>query len=85
MALLPHFLPVFYFIKGKSVVSNTLPDGTISSIPWRKTGVKYTQNEIYFDIVEEIDAVVNVSGKLVSFEVSGKIHVNCRLSGTPDR
>lgn len=30
----------------------------LSSIPWRKAGVKYTQNEIYFDIIEEIDATI---------------------------
>jgi AP-3 complex subunit mu len=37
-----------------------LPDGTISNMPWRKTGVKYAQNEIYLDIIEEIDAIGRV-------------------------
>lgn len=31
---------------------------SMSNIPWRKAGVKYTQNEIYFDIIEEIDATI---------------------------
>jgi len=35
-----------------------LPNGSISSIPWRRTDVKYTSNEIYFDIIEEIDAIL---------------------------
>ena len=61
-----------------------MPDGTISSIPWRKTGVKYSQNEIYFDIVEEIDAILDNRGQMVSFEVSGTINCKCQLSGTPD-
>ena len=30
-----------------------------SPIPWRKAGVRYNHNEIYFDIVETLDAVVN--------------------------
>jgi AP-3 complex subunit mu len=30
----------------------------MSNIPWRKAGVKYTQNEIYFGIIEEIDATI---------------------------
>ena len=30
-----------------------------SPIPWRKAGVRYNNNEIYFDIVETLDAVVN--------------------------
>jgi AP-3 complex subunit mu len=65
-------------------VSNTLPDGALSTIPWRKAGVKYTQNEIYFDIVEEIDAIVDTNGHIISCEVNGVIHANSRLSGVPD-
>ena len=30
-----------------------------SPISWRKAGVKYTNNEIYFDVVEELLAIVN--------------------------
>lgn len=30
-----------------------------SPIPWRKAGLKYASNEIYFDLVEELQAIVN--------------------------
>jgi hypothetical protein len=30
-----------------------------SPIPWRKAGLRYTSNEIYIDLVEELRAVVN--------------------------
>jgi AP-3 complex subunit mu len=69
---------------GSSNVSDVLPDGTISSMPWRKTGVKYAQNEIYLDIVEEVDAIVDRNGMVTSSEVTGVIAGNCRLSGVPD-
>ena len=39
-------------------VSSTLGDGAMSIIPWRRSGVTYANNEIYFDIVEEIDCIV---------------------------
>ncbi|EQC27242.1 hypothetical protein SDRG_14958 [Saprolegnia diclina VS20] len=71
-------------VSGKSRVSEVLPDGAVSDMPWRKAGVKYTQNEIYFDIVEEIDAIVDGNGQMISCEVNGAIHGNCRLSGIPD-
>jgi AP-3 complex subunit mu len=71
-------------VTGKSGVSDVLPDGTISSMPWRKANVKYTQNEIYLDVVEEIDAIVDPNGQIVSSEVSGTIFANSRLSGVPD-
>ncbi|KAL1919318.1 uncharacterized protein VTP21DRAFT_2011 [Calcarisporiella thermophila] len=61
-----------------------LPTANLSSIPWRKSGVKYTNNEIYFDIIEEVDAIVDSNGVLVSCEAHGHINVNCRLSGMPD-
>lgn len=69
---------------GGSNVSDMLPDGTISNMPWRKTDVSYTQNEIYLDIIEEIDAIVDRNGLIVTSEVSGSIQANSRLSGVPD-
>jgi len=30
-----------------------------SPIPWRKAGLRYNSNDIYFDVVEELRAVVN--------------------------
>ena len=66
-------------------VSDELPRGTISNIPWRAAGVSYTQNEIYMDIVEEIDAIVDaVTGNLISSDVSGSIQCQSHLSGVPD-
>lgn len=71
-------------ITGSAQVSDMLPDGTISNMPWRKTGVKYTQNEIYLDIIEEIDAIIDRHGLIISSEVSGVIAANSKLSGVPD-
>lgn len=47
---------------GGSNVGDTLPTGQLSSIPWRRAGVKYTNNEAYFDVIEEIDAILDKSG-----------------------
>lgn len=48
---------------GSSHIGQTLPTGQLSSIPWRRAGVKYTNNEAYFDVVELIDAILDKSGK----------------------
>ena len=63
---------------------SALPSGTISNMPWRAAGVKYTQNEIYIDIMEEIDAIVDIMGNVVSFDVNGSIQAQSHLSGVPD-
>ncbi|KAF9057497.1 Mu homology domain-containing protein [Panaeolus papilionaceus] len=54
-----------------------------STIPWRKAGLRYTHNEIYFDIVEELQAIVNRHGVPLVSQVFGKIESNAKLSGTP--
>lgn len=47
---------------GGSNVGDTLPTGQLSNVPWRRAGVKYTNNEAYFDVIEEIDAILDKSG-----------------------
>eukprot|EP00249_Psilotum_nudum_P016930 c26062_g1_i1 orf=128-1378(+) len=69
---------------GSSSVNSTLPLSTASSVPWRASEVKHSNNEIYFDLVEEMDAIVNRDGFLIKCEVYGEVQVNSRLSGVPD-
>jgi len=88
---LPGSLPTMGSI-GEKIGSITAPTGvkaqlplaTSSNIPWRAAGVKYTNNEIYFDIIEEIDCIIGRNGRTIQCEVFGTVLSNCRLSGTPD-
>ena len=54
-------------------VSATLPSGQLSNVPWRRTGVKYTNNEAYFDVVEEVDAIIDRTGATVFAEIQGYV------------
>ncbi|KAG6541595.1 hypothetical protein Mapa_016988 [Marchantia paleacea] len=69
---------------GSSSMSSTLPIAASSNVPWRALGIKHTNNEIYFDLVEEVDAIVNKDGFLVKCQVYGEVQGNSRLSGMPD-
>ena len=71
-------------VTGGSNMSAQLPTGQLSNIPWRRQGVKYSNNEIFFDFVEAIDAIVDRNGAPVSVEVQGTVKVHCKLSGMPD-
>ena len=71
-------------VSAKSSVNAKLGSGVTSQTPWRRSGVKYAQNEIYFDVTESIDCIVAANGQVVSCTVSGVINANCRLSGMPD-
>ena len=54
-------------------MSETLPTGQLSNVPWRRSGVKYTNNEAYFDVIEEVDAIIDKSGNVVSGEIHGYV------------
>lgn len=71
-------------VTGKSNVSSTLPSGQLSAIPWRRSGVKYTNNEAYFDVIEEVDAIIDKSGSTVFAEIQGYVDCCIKLSGMPD-
>ena len=71
-------------MSGKSAVSDVLDGAATSQIPWRKSGVKYTQNEIYFDVTETIDVIIDSSAQMIACDCSGVVNCNCRLSGVPD-
>jgi len=71
-------------VTGKSNVSEVLPTGQLSNIPWRRAGVKYTNNEAYFDVIEEVDAIIDKSGGTVSAEIHGYIDCAVKLTGMPD-
>lgn len=73
------------FVTGKaSNLGETLGESAMSVIPWRKAGVKHTQNEVFFDINEEIDVIFDGNGTVVSSGVRGTIECRSHLSGVPD-
>ncbi|KAG0465906.1 hypothetical protein HPP92_020070 [Vanilla planifolia] len=76
---------VLSVVTGKSSnVSSVLPDATTSCVPWRKIDPKSSSNEVYVDLVEELDAIVGRGGILSKCEVYGEILVNSHLPGLPD-
>ncbi|CAF0938505.1 unnamed protein product [Adineta ricciae] len=76
---------VAHLVTGDSTnVSDALPSNQLSNIPWRRLGIKYTNNEAYFDLIEEIDAIIDRNGATVMGEIQGYIDCCVKLSGMPD-
>merc|ERR1712183_699735 len=67
-----------------NITSNGLPSATMSNVPWRRGGVNYATNEVFFDIIETLDQVVDKNGRPVSADVTGEIVCKTKLSGMPD-
>lgn len=75
-----------HWITNKSMVSKYLPKSVISKVNWRTRGIeyKYTQKEVFIDMVEELDCLYNSRGKLISSAIKGKVNVSSSLSGMPE-
>lgn len=54
------------------------------AIPWRKSNVRHTSNELYVDIIESLSVTIAPSGRLLSALVSGTIAFTAQISGVPD-
>ncbi|KAI9098969.1 hypothetical protein K1719_024736 [Acacia pycnantha] len=67
-----------------SNVSDTLPGAMASCVPWRTADPKYSNNEVYVDLVEEMDAIISRDGVLVKCEINGEVQVNSHITGIPD-
>ncbi|RPB13356.1 clathrin adaptor, mu subunit [Morchella conica CCBAS932] len=60
------------------------PPTTPSTIPWRRSNVRHTTNELYVDLIELITATIAPSGRPLSARSNGTIAMTCKLTGIPD-
>ena len=54
-----------------------------ANVPWRRTKVKYTNNEIFVDVVEDVRGIVERHGKFVHTDIRGRLKCAVKLSGMP--
>lgn len=59
IVLPPSFVNKILSVAGVAGLSKASATPFSSPIPWRKAGLKYNNNEIYFDIVEELEAIIS--------------------------
>ena len=59
IVLPPSLLNKILSVTGTAGLAKASPTPFASPIPWRRAGVKHNNNEVYFDLVEDLKAVVN--------------------------
>ncbi|KZW03889.1 clathrin adaptor, mu subunit [Exidia glandulosa HHB12029] len=84
IVLPPTFLKKVISVAGITGLSKATGHPFSSPIPWRKAGLRYNNNEIKFDVIEDLDAIVNKNGSVVTSTVWGKVQARSHLSGVPD-
>eukprot|EP01016_Furgasonia_blochmanni_P022387 TRINITY_DN2440_c0_g1_i2.p1 TRINITY_DN2440_c0_g1~~TRINITY_DN2440_c0_g1_i2.p1 ORF type:complete len:515 (-),score=166.13 TRINITY_DN2440_c0_g1_i2:115-1659(-) len=51
---------------------------------WRAEGIKYKKNEVYIDVIENVNVLLSNKGTILRTDVSGQIMMKCQLSDMPE-
>ena len=54
------------------------------AVGWRKDNLKYKKNEVFLDIVEQVNMLTSAQGAVLRCDVNGKVVMKVFLSGMPD-
>jgi AP-1 complex subunit mu len=60
------------------------PMAVTNAVSWRLEGIWYRKNEVFLDVVESVNLLVNASGNVVRSEILGAVKIKCYLSGMPE-
>eukprot|EP01063_Lacrimia_lanifica_P022005 TRINITY_DN29714_c0_g1_i1.p1 TRINITY_DN29714_c0_g1~~TRINITY_DN29714_c0_g1_i1.p1 ORF type:complete len:433 (+),score=174.82 TRINITY_DN29714_c0_g1_i1:111-1409(+) len=58
--------------------------GKSGSCPWRAEGLRYKKNEVFLEVIDHLNLLVNANGEILSSEVHGTLKMKVRLSGMPE-
>lgn len=53
-------------------------------VSWRSEGIKHKKNEVFLDVVESVNLLVNTNGMVIQSEVVGSLKMRTFLSGMPE-
>lgn len=74
-------------VAGPSVLRPQIPQAQSSqgsAIPWRRSNVRHTSNELYVDIVESLSVTIAPSGRPLAAFANGSVVFTAKVSGVPD-
>ncbi|KAA8493537.1 AP-3 complex subunit mu-1 [Porphyridium purpureum] len=71
-------------VVSEGFLKRELPRGSLTPVPWRRLGAKYSQNEVFIDINESVDAIVGPDGRALYMCVAADVVCDAHLSGMPD-
>lgn len=68
---------------GASSASDVTIQAT-GAVSWRQEGIRHKKNEIYIDVIEEVNLLVGKNGRHIRADVSGQVVCKTLLSGMPE-
>ncbi|WOL18373.1 AP-1 complex subunit mu-2 [Canna indica] len=65
-------------------VTQRPPMAVTNAVSWRSEGVRYKKNEVFLDVVESVNILVNSNGQIIRSDVVGALKMRTYLSGMPE-
>jgi len=60
------------------------PPALTNAVSWRSDGIKHRKNEVFLDVIESVNLLVNANGAVLRSEIVGCIRMRSYLSGMPE-
>ncbi|XP_075715101.1 AP-1 complex subunit mu-2 isoform X2 [Rhinoderma darwinii] len=61
-----------------------VPTTVTNAVSWRSEGLKYKKNEVFIDVIESVNLLVNINGSVLLSEIVGSVKLKVFLSGMPE-
>ncbi|XP_069802676.1 AP-1 complex subunit mu-2 [Dendropsophus ebraccatus] len=61
-----------------------VPTTVTNAVSWRSEGLKYKKNEVFIDVIESVNLLVNTNGSVLLSEIVGSVKLKVFLSGMPE-
>ncbi|XP_065874989.1 AP-1 complex subunit mu-2-like isoform X2 [Euphorbia lathyris] len=68
----------------KMEVGQRPPMAVTNAVSWRSEGIRYKKNEVFLDVVESVNILVNSNGQIIRSDVVGALKMRTYLSGMPE-
>jgi AP-1 complex subunit mu len=66
------------------VIAPRPPMAVTNAVSWRSEGIKHRKNEVFLDVVENVNMLANSNGNVLHSEILGSVRMKCFLSGMPE-
>jgi len=60
------------------------PMALTNAVSWRMEGIKHRKNEVFLDVVEKVNLMVNSAGNVLHSEIVGAVKMRVFLTGMPE-
>lgn len=67
-------------IEEQRMISNQVTN----AVSWRPDGIVHRRNEVFLDVIESLNLLVNASGTVVKADIKGTLNMRVYLSGRPE-